>query len=124
MESLVNAVSNVRKRKLPPRRDRRLAGDEEQRLLEVAGCPMRELIVLALETGMRQSELMALTSPGVDLKRRIVTLAETKTGDGRAVPLSKRAVETIESLPGQRQLELTGDDNYFFRFIGSRSGVD
>ncbi len=99
MESLVNPVSNVRKPKLPPGRDRRLSGDEEQRLLEHADYPMHELIVLALETGMRQGELMALTWPGVDLKRRIVTLADTKWGEGRTVPLSKRAVKTIESLP-------------------------
>ena len=63
MESLVNPVSNVRKPKRPPGRDRRLVGDEEQRLLEQAEYPMRELIVLALETGMRQGELMALTWP-------------------------------------------------------------
>jgi len=99
MESLHNPVSNVRKPRLPPGRDRRLAGDEEQRLLQHAEYPMHELIALALETGMRQGELMALTWPGVNLKRRIVTLADSKSGEGRAVPLSKRAVKTIESLP-------------------------
>jgi len=75
MESLVNAVSNVRTPRLPPGRDRRLAGDEEQRPLEHAEYPMHELIVLALETGMRQGVLMALTWQGVDLERRIATLA-------------------------------------------------
>jgi integrase len=50
--------------------------------------------VLALETGMCQGELMTLTWPGVDLERRIVTLTDTKSGEGRAVPLSKRAVKT------------------------------
>jgi len=99
MESLHNPVSNVRKPRLPPGRDRRLAGDEEQRLLERAEYPMHELIVLALETGMRQGELMALTWPNVDLKRRIATLADTKSGDGRTVPQSRRAVKTIRSLP-------------------------
>lgn len=38
---------------------------------------MQELIVLALETGMRQGELLALTWPDVDLIWRIVTLADT-----------------------------------------------
>jgi integrase len=57
-ESLHNPVSNVRKPRLPPGRDCRLAGDEEQRLLEHAEYPMQELIVPALETGMRQGELL------------------------------------------------------------------
>jgi hypothetical protein len=46
MESLQNPVSNVRKPRLPPGPDRRLAGDEEQRLLEHAEYSMHELIVL------------------------------------------------------------------------------
>jgi integrase len=99
MESLQNPVSNVRKPRLPPGRDRRLGGDEERQLLERAEYPMQELIVLALETGMRQGELLALSWPGIDLKRRTVSLADTKSGDARAVPLSRRAVQTVKSLP-------------------------
>ena len=129
MESLVNPVSNVRKPKLPPGRDRRLAGDEEQRLLEHAEYPMHELIVLALETGMRQGELMALTWQGVDLKRRIVTLDETKAGNGRAVPLSKRAVKTIESLPRRLDGRLFPDAGassvaHKFRALCNAAGIE
>ena len=60
---------------------------------------MRELIILALETGMRQGELLGLTWPNVDLNRRIATLADTKSGEGRSVPLSRRAVTTLELMP-------------------------
>jgi integrase len=129
MESLQNPVSNVRKPKLPPGRDRRLAGDEEQRLLEHSEYPMHELIVLALETGMRQGELMALTWPGVDLKRRIVTLADTKTGEGRSVPLSKRAVKIIESLPRRLDGKLfpeagASSISHKFRALCDRAGIE
>jgi len=44
MESLHNPVSMVRKPRLAPGRGRRLAGEEQQRLLEKAEYPMRELI--------------------------------------------------------------------------------
>ncbi len=129
MESLPNPVSNVRKPKLPPGRDRRLAGNEEQRLLEHAEYPMHELIVLALETGMRQGELMALTWPSVDLKRRIVTLADSKSGEGRAVPLSKRAVKTIKSLPRRldgRLFPETGASSvsHKFRALCDAAGIE
>jgi len=53
LDSLHNPVSNVRKPRLPPGRDRRLTGYEEKRLLERADHPLQELIVLALETAMR-----------------------------------------------------------------------
>jgi integrase len=129
MESLQNPVSNVRKPKLPPGRDRRLAGDEEQRLLEHAEYPMHELIVLALETGMRQGELMALNWSGVNLKRRIVTLADTKSGDGRAVPLSKRAAKTIESLPRRLDKRLfpeagASSISHKFRALCNKAGIE
>ncbi len=99
LESLQNPVSNVRKPRLPSGRDRRLSGDEEQRLLAHSGYPIHELIVLALETGMRQGELLALTLSDVDLTRRTVSLADTKSGDSRGVPLSRRALRTMKSLP-------------------------
>jgi len=49
-------------------RDRRLAGDEEQRLLanlKACGTYFAPLAELALETAMRQSELLSLTSAAV-----------------------------------------------------------
>lgn len=119
----------ARKPKLPTGRDRRLVGDEEQRLLEHAEYPMRELIVLALETGMRQSGLMALTWQGVDLKRRIVTLADTRSGDRRAVLLSKRALKTIKSLPRRLDGRLfpeagASSTSHKFRALCNAAGIE
>jgi integrase len=59
-------------------------------------CP---LVGLALETAMRRGELLSLTWPNVDLKRRVVHLAMTKNGEARAVPLSSAAIEILEHLP-------------------------
>lgn len=107
LESLHNPVSDVRKPKLPPGRDRRLNGDEEERLLNAARYPIKEMIIIALETGMRQGEILALEWRNVDLKRSVVTLTDTKSGDSRTVPLSQRALQTISKLP-------RGIDNTFF----------
>ena len=65
MGLVVNPVSNIRKPKPAKGRDRRLVGDEEQRLLEACEAysnPMLAWIVkLALYTGMRHSEIVNIT---------------------------------------------------------------
>ncbi len=84
-------------------RDRRLLPGEEIRLL--AACrdarnPWLEPIVrLALETAMRQSELVGLRWKHIDLNRRIAHLPDTKNGESRTVPLSSAAVRVLDSIP-------------------------
>ena len=83
-------------------RDRRLVGDEEQRLLaslKSFGAYYAPLAELAIETAMRQGELLSLTWPDVDLEKRIARLRDTKNSERRDGPLSSRAVEIIRALP-------------------------
>jgi len=101
-----NPVRMIR-RPAPPRgRDRRLEAGEEQRLLEAAGAGrsphMRPLIVLAIETAMRQGEILSLTWPDIDLDKRIAHLDMTKNGESRDVPLSTRALEALALLREQQ----------------------
>lgn len=89
------------RRPSPPRgRNRRLGPDEEQRLLDSADSGrnlfMRNLIVLAIETGMRRGELLALDWAHIDLERGIAHLPMTKNGEPRDVPLSTRARDTLK----------------------------
>jgi integrase len=84
-------------------RNRRLQGDEEQRLM--AACHdarnvwLPHFVALAIETGMRRGELLGLQWPNVDLERRVAFLAITKNGESRGVPLSTRAVAVLRGLP-------------------------
>lgn len=102
----------VRDVKSPPSaraRDRRLpAGQdgeesEEQRLLtacrQARNSYLLPIVRLALETAMRQGELIALRWEHVDLIRRIARLPDTKNGEARIVPLSSTAVEILRALP-------------------------
>ena len=99
MGLVVNPVSNIRKPKPAKGRDRRLVGDEEQRLLEACEAysnPMLAWIVkLALYTGMRHSEIVNITRSQVNLLKRTVYLADTKNGSSRTVPLTTKAVEVL-----------------------------
>lgn len=103
---LVQNPCKLVRRPPPPRgRLRRLICGEEQLLLAAADAGrctyMRPLIVLAIETGMRRGELLAVEWKHVDFDRRVAHLPLTKNGDSRDVPLSTRAVETLRRLePG------------------------
>ncbi|MER9415297.1 site-specific integrase [Mesorhizobium sp. M0306] len=57
------------------------------------------MIELAIETGMRRGELLALQWRYVAIDQRIATLPNTKNGRSRKVPLTARAVTIISALP-------------------------
>lgn len=87
-------------RRLP--RDRRLVGDEEQRLLDrlkAYGAFFAPLVELALETAMRQAELLSLTPGEVDSGRGMAHVRKTGDTAARSVPLSPRAAQIISALP-------------------------
>lgn len=75
----VNPVLNVRRPAPGAGRNRRLAEAEEAKLLKAVDAhsnPMLRWIVrIAIETGMRSSEIATLRRSQVDVKRRVVRLA-------------------------------------------------
>lgn len=99
----------VRKPKVSNGRDRRLEGQEEALLLmALAGKTYpHAAVIFAMETAARQSEVISLRWEDVDLNRRVARLRGpggrvTKSGDDyRDVPLTNRAVKTLDALPRQ-----------------------
>lgn len=94
-----NPVSKVRKPKVPPGRDRRLTAREDRKILRYAhqhvNPDLYSIIVLALETAMRQGEILGLTWENINLKSRIAHLPLTKNGSKRDVPLSIKARDAL-----------------------------
>lgn len=94
---VLNPVLSIRRPAPGPGRNRRLTPEEEQRLLAAVdqhSNPMLSWVVrIAIETGMRSSEIVTLRRAQVDLGRRIVRLVETKNTLPRTVPLSQIATE-------------------------------
>lgn len=114
----------VREVKFPSKgreRDRRISDDEIKSILDALGCV--ELLddmavlqdrrcttrletgvafLLAIETAMRQGEIWGLSWGDVSLEERYCRLPETKNGDPRDVPLSKRAIELLGLLKHHR----------------------
>lgn len=97
-----NPVKNVRKPKLPPGRDRRLTPREDKLILRYAHNHSNKewysIVTLALETAMRQGEILSLKWENVNLKNGVVHLPETKNGTKRDVPLSFKAREALSRL--------------------------
>ena len=95
-----NPVLNVRRPAPGPGRNRRLEPSEEVKLFQAVdkhSNPMLSWIVrVAMETGMRSSEIVSLRRTQVDLKRRVVRLLETKNTTPRTVPLSVAATKLFE----------------------------
>jgi integrase len=57
------------------------------------------MVVLALGTGMRASEVLDLDREHVDLKRHVAILSDTKNGDRRIVPLPEEVVSMLQHRP-------------------------
>lgn len=85
-------------------RERRLEGDELERLLAQCEPHMQALIRFAIETAARLGELLSVKWVDVDLKKRVMIVRGidergTKNDDAfRAVPLSSAAIEVLERL--------------------------
>ncbi len=100
MAGLVNPVAQIRKPKLPPGRDRRLLPGELEKILANTESPhLSDIVRFALETAMRRGEIAGMTWEMVDLKKRTVTLPETKNGEKRIVPLSAEAIRILSGIP-------------------------
>jgi len=98
MEGLANPVKAIRMPSPPAGRDRRLQPGELEKLLEFSSDELSQAIRFALETAMRRGEIAGMTWDMVDLKKRTVTLPETKNGEKRIVPLSTEAVRILSGL--------------------------
>jgi len=67
-------------------RDYVLSMEEVGRLLEAAGEPLRKIILIALNTGLRKGEILGLRWSQVNLDEKVLTFARTKSAKFLRVP--------------------------------------
>jgi integrase len=110
------AVPRIKLEKEPEGRIRWLeqdAPDEESRLLvacEKSGNPtLAAIVTMALETGMRQDEVMGLTWDRVDLSRGMIRLERTKNGRRREVPMRQAVYDALAPLRAEALATLEPD---------------
>lgn len=91
-----NPVSRVPKEKENNIIDRWLSKDEEIAILGNSPEWIREIILFALNTGLRQEELLSLEWSRVNILRKTILIKETKNGKPKTLPLNKIALDVIE----------------------------
>ena len=83
------------------KRKRYLLPEEELRLMNVLVGPrahLHDLVVLAINTGLRENELFSLKPDQVDFHRDVINVRETKGGEDRYVPMNDVARQLLYRL--------------------------
>nr|WP_220496185.1 site-specific integrase [Pectobacterium carotovorum] len=114
----INPVENVRKPTVSSGRTRRLTTQEERQITRYFEDKNPELLAIfqvALETGMRQGEILSLRWEYTDLRLGVAHLPLTKNGTSRDVPLSSKARQILCGL-GERPHHENG---YIFSYTSS-----
>jgi len=96
-----NPMRRVHKLREAPARERYLTDDEEKRLFEILvgrRAHIRPIVVVALQTGMRQGEILGMKWENVDFEQKTIYVAHTKTGRPRKLPMSKPVEVELRSL--------------------------
>jgi len=86
-----NPARDVKAPKAPAGRVRYLQPTELRALLEACPEGLRQIVALAVSTGMRRGEIIGLRYLDVDLANRRIMLPQTKNGEGRIVYLNDMA---------------------------------
>jgi integrase len=94
----ISQAQGVKPPKLPAGRVRYLQPTELRALLEACPDGLRQIVALAVSTGMRRGEIMGLRYLDVDLSNRRILLPQTKNGDGRIVYLNEMAAQVFSSV--------------------------
>jgi len=104
-----NPVIKVGRERVNNAKDRWLSLGEQSRLLDACVIYatgrnnvlephywLQEIVVFALNTGMRQDEILSLRWPAVSLFRKTATVMKSKNGEKRTIPLNNRAFELLK----------------------------
>jgi integrase len=120
-------------------RDRRISDGEIKLVLDTLGFAEKGFVVsqrqkiavaflLAIETAMRQGEMWALDWKDVSIEKQVAVVLDSKNGDRRRVPLSKRAVELLKKLEPKESGMVIGtpqeSSGVIFRRIVKMAGID
>jgi integrase len=92
-----NPMHRVSMEKVRNEVDRWLTRNEEDRLMAGSSVWLREIIVFALHTGMRQGEILNLQWQDVDFARSTLVVMKSKNGMRRTIPMNTVVYERLAS---------------------------
>jgi integrase len=94
-----NPLKSVKFLKEPPGRLRYLTPAEMDALLVVCPLHLRPIVVTALHTGMRKSEILGLRWQDLDFTAKTITVRRTKNNDPKVIPMNQTLAAELPRLP-------------------------
>ena len=91
-----NPVVRVRKERVNNKLERWLTLDEERKLLVASPLWLREIILFAIQTGLRQGEILRLKWSQIDFERKTLLITEQKNRSVDTLPLSATALHVLK----------------------------
>ena len=113
-----NPVSRVPNEKENNERDRWLTEDEEKMVLDNSPERLSEIVVFALNTGLRQDELLSLEWSRVSFARKTILIQKTKSGRPRTIPLNRTALDLLNKKFGEKVRSI--QDIVFVNRVGKK----
>jgi integrase len=99
-QATTNPVAEVELLRVRNARTRFLSEEEEERLLRDCATPLRGVVLFAIHTGMRRSEITKLEWRDVDMRRLVVRVRaeNAKSGEAREIPLDQTAQALLQKI--------------------------
>ena len=104
-------IKGVKSLKEPPGRIRYLKEDEVNTLVNACADHLKPIVVTALNTGMRRTEILELKWADVDIDNRKIILKKTKNNEVRVLPISKTLLAEFTELYNSRKGEYVFTDS-------------
>jgi integrase len=105
-----NPCRGIKRWKIEERAVPYLSPEQQHKLVEVAPSTIRNAIILALDTGLRQGELVRLEWRDANLDGNTITVRLSKSKKPRIVHLFTRTVAILRTLRETRTIPLDGAD--------------
>jgi integrase len=126
-EGLIAANPLTRIRMARERRARRpvLSVADEVNLLAACAPHLRQIVIAALDTGMRRGELLNQLFEDVDFDRKVISVTHSKTAEGehRLIPMTARVHDLLAAIRKPSGLVFTYDDEPLRRIKTAWAGA-
>ena len=114
-----NPVKKVSREKVNNQIERWLTPDEEKRLSSHSPRWLDQIIAFAINTGLREEEILEMQWPQVDFTRKTVTILKQKNRGKDTLPLNKNALRVLTARKKVRR----SDVDYIF-YNGNCKKID
>ncbi len=112
-----NPFTRVGMERLPQPRVRYLTREEFKKLYQACNDRLKPIILFAVNTGIRQENILNLTWQDVDLSRGIITVQQTKNGERLGLPMNQSVKDLLSGLG---KLRFIRSSHIFPNSIGSK----